>query len=41
MFSGERGLCFRVPTDKFLKLTNALVLPLTAQVCYRADEWAV
>lgn len=41
MFSGERGLCFRVPTDKFLELTHALVLPLMAQVCYRADEWAV
>jgi len=41
MFCGERGLCFRVPTQEFLDLTHALVLPLTAQACYRADDWAV
>ena len=41
MFSGERGLCFRVPTDRFLELTHALVMPLTAQACHRVDEWAV
>jgi len=40
MFCGERGLCFRVPTQEFLDLTHALVLPLTAHVC-RADDWAV
>jgi hypothetical protein len=41
MFSGERGVCFHVPTEEFLNLTNALVVPLTAQVCRPRDDWAV
>ena len=41
MFCGERGLCFRVPTDEFLNLTQALVLPLTTLACRATDDWAV
>ena len=41
MFAGERGLCFRVPTQEFLDLTQALVLPLTVLACRATDDWAV
>lgn len=41
MFFGERGQCFRVPTQEFLDLTQAIVLPLTASAACRSDDWAV
>jgi hypothetical protein len=41
MFFGRRGECFHVPTDEFLDLTHAIVVPLCATASREPDYWAV
>jgi len=41
MFFGQRGQCFRVPTQEFLDLTQAIVLPITAAPAQASNDWAV